>query len=133
MIQAADIKPIIDTAQRKPRETHARPTGPALRCLAMTRTDFARLLASPACGTSDHGRRGRVAPVDAADTEATEPMPTTHDKTENLKVRVSPDLRQHLEAAAKRQGRTVSGFVRHTLKRQLDIERRVFGPKKETM
>jgi hypothetical protein len=132
-IKAAAVDLLNDTARRKPRETHSRPDDPALRSLAMTRKAFARLLASPACGTPDHKPRGQVAPADAADplpTE-TEPMPATRDKTENLKVRVSPDLMQHLEAAAKREGRTVSGYVRQTLRRQLDIERRVFEADKE--
>jgi hypothetical protein len=135
-IEAAGIEPIVDTAERKPRETHNRPTDPRLRSLAVTRSDFARLLANGfACGTSDHDPRGQVRPSDAAKPppNETEPMPKAEprDKTENLKVRLSPGLMKHLEAAAKREGRTVSGYVRQTLRRQLDIERRVFGPKKE--
>lgn len=132
-IEAAGIEPLVDTSERKPRETHSRPTDPSLRSLAVTRSDFARLLANgSACGTSDHDPQGQVRPSDAPPIE-TEPMPKAEprDKTENLKVRLSPALMKHLEAAAKRECRTVSGYVRQTLRRQLDIERRVFGPKKE--
>jgi predicted DNA-binding protein len=55
-------------------------------------------------------------------------MPSPRQDTdfpEYLGVKMPTDLMERIEAAADRQGRTVSSFVRHTLRRRLDAEDRL--------
>jgi predicted DNA-binding protein len=53
-------------------------------------------------------------------------MPATRDKTENLKVRMPPQLYERVQNAAGRSGHTVSGYVRNVLQKQLAIEERIY-------
>lgn len=40
---------------------------------------------------------------------------------------VSAELKVAAQNAARREGRTLSNFMRHLLRRHLDVERRVYG------
>ena len=42
-------------------------------------------------------------------------------------VWLDDELRRRVEAAAAREGRSLSGFVRNLLRRQMDVEKRVFN------
>lgn len=55
-------------------------------------------------------------------------MPSPEEDTdfsEHIGFKVSPEFRDRIEAAADREGRTVSSWTRHTLRRRLDAEDRV--------
>jgi metal-responsive CopG/Arc/MetJ family transcriptional regulator len=47
------------------------------------------------------------------------------DFSEYLGVKMPTDLMERIDRAARRQDRTVSSFVRHTLRRRLDAEDRL--------
>ena len=130
-IRHAGIEPMVDTATPpNTRETHARPTEPALRSLAMTRADLGRLTAAVTmCDNSD--------PVPTASMHEENPptnpplaMPN-QPKSRDIRVRMEPDLHDKVQRAANREGRSLSGYVRHTLQRQLNVEQRVYGQVKE--
>ena len=48
-------------------------------------------------------------------------------KTKLIGFHAEPELANAVKEAAKRQERSVSEYMRRTLRRQLDVERRVFG------
>ena len=128
-VRRAGIEPMVDTATAvSSRETHDRPTEPALRSLAMTRADFARLTAA-VCDNSD--------PVPAAgmneENPPTNPPLTMPDqrKSRDIRVRMEPQLHDKVQRAANRESRSLSGYVRHILQRHLAIEQRVYGQAKE--
>ena len=53
-------------------------------------------------------------------------MPDSSAKSQ-IGVWIDNDLRERVESAAAREGRSVSGFVREMLRRQLEIQNRVYG------
>ena len=55
-------------------------------------------------------------------------MPQTAPKTETLKVRCTPELKEKVEASADQDDRTASSWVRRQLRQAAEIELRVFGP-----
>ena len=48
-------------------------------------------------------------------------------KDEYIGFELSSELKRAAAAAAEREGRSVSNFMRHLLRRHLDVERRVYG------
>ena len=56
-------------------------------------------------------------------------MPDSSAKSQ-IGVWLDDDLRKHVEAAAAREGRSLSSFVRETLRRQLEIQKRIYGDSK---
>ena len=57
-------------------------------------------------------------------------MPSDSDAPESqfpafLGAKVREEMKERVEAAANRSGRTVSGWLRHALRRRLDAEKRV--------
>ena len=53
-------------------------------------------------------------------------------KTKLIGFHAEPELANAVKEAAKRQERTVSEYMRRTLRRQLDVERRVYGDSSST-
>jgi hypothetical protein len=65
-MQAAGVEPMVDTAKANPgaNKKRDRPTAPSMRCLAMTRRDFARVLAQvQQSGESTSAQSRKVAAV----------------------------------------------------------------------
>jgi plasmid stability protein len=54
-------------------------------------------------------------------------MPNGSEKSQ-IGVWIDDDLRERVEAAAAREGRSLSGFVRNLLRRQIEVERRLYEP-----
>lgn len=52
-------------------------------------------------------------------------------KSEYIGLEVEPDLKERARQAAARDGRTLSGWVRHVLRRTLEVRRRVFEDAEE--
>ena len=130
-IDRLGITPLNDTAALKARETHERPTDPALRSLALTSGDMGRLLADGVsmCDKRDHVRNMSVPEENELEPTAPAAMSTT--KSSDIRVRVPADLKRQVEDAAAREGRSVSGYVRRILEKQAEIEQRVYGEAKE--
>jgi hypothetical protein len=126
-VRGAGIDLMVDTGTpTSSREDHARPTSPPLRSLAMTRADFGRLSAwASVCDSRDHVRDMSMS-EESHLTTSPSAMPD-QPKTRDIRVRIEPDLHDKVQQAADREGRSLSGYVRHTLQRQLDIEQRLYA------
>jgi hypothetical protein len=134
-IEAGGVPLLMDTGQRKPGENHPRPTDPALRSIAMT-VDAYAALASVLSGrdTRDHHLEHEVnTPTPKPTTDALSTMPDG-EFTEAVHTRVSPNLKQEIDAAAKANGRTTSSWIRRVLRQRIEIEEevRTIGPEPGT-
>jgi len=64
-------------------------------------------------------------------------MPSDRDDPDSeypafLGANVPTEMKERVEAAARREGRTVSGWLRHALRRRLDAEERVREQSRQT-
>lgn len=117
-----------DTAELKGTKPRERPTDPSLRSLAMTIGVLEQLReAVSMCDDSDHVQNMCV-PQETNETP--KPM-NDEEKSADIRVRVPPQLKAQVKTSAAREGRSVSGWIRHRIARALDIEDRVFGTEKE--
>lgn len=117
-IEEADVEMMVDTAREKGGE-YDRSTDPSLRCLAMSRDEAERLRSlCDKADPADSGQDSSSPAVAISVRDPNEPMNGT--KSEDLRVRVTPDVYERVEIAAERENRTVSGWVRQWMRRGLD-------------
>lgn len=116
-VETAGIEPVVDTAEPKGQgKDRARPTDPALRSLALTRDDAKRLRS--VCDKADpESSAGGSTECTVALTTQDREKAMNGTKSEDLRVRVTPSTYEKVEAAAKRENSTVSGWVRERMRK----------------
>lgn len=118
VVDRAGIELLTDTAREK-SGNYDRPTDPELRCLAMGRDEAERLRSL--CDKADPAGPGQDSNSPAVAITVRDPNePMNGTKSEDLRVRVTPDTYERVENAAKREDRTVSGWVRQWMRRGLE-------------